>query len=204
MQRAKAFFRQAAQGTAGRCAAPCAAADGRAGDGVAEADVVIEAIVESVDASAPLRPTRTETQTYRPYLPPTPRASDRNSRGRLRDPTAWSASISSIGGQLQLWKSCRASAPKRRMVQDALRFTRKARQAAAPCKSAPGFVVNRIFEPYVNEALFALESGIPAAVIDRAGKDFRMPMGPIELTDVVAWMSRSMWTGSADACSGGA
>jgi putative ABC transport system permease protein len=39
--------------------------------------------------------------------------------------------------------------------------------------------------PYVNEALFALESGIPAAVIDRAGKDFGMPMGPIELTDVV-------------------
>jgi 3-hydroxyacyl-CoA dehydrogenase/enoyl-CoA hydratase/3-hydroxybutyryl-CoA epimerase len=39
--------------------------------------------------------------------------------------------------------------------------------------------------PYVNEALFALESGVPAAVIDRAGKDFGMPMGPIELTDVV-------------------
>jgi 3-hydroxyacyl-CoA dehydrogenase/enoyl-CoA hydratase/3-hydroxybutyryl-CoA epimerase len=39
--------------------------------------------------------------------------------------------------------------------------------------------------PYVNEALFALEGGIPAPVIDRAGKDFGMPMGPIELTDVV-------------------
>jgi 3-hydroxyacyl-CoA dehydrogenase/enoyl-CoA hydratase/3-hydroxybutyryl-CoA epimerase len=37
----------------------------------------------------------------------------------------------------------------------------------------------------VNEALFALESGIPAEVIDRAAVQFGMPMGPIELTDVV-------------------
>ncbi|MDP9084284.1 MAG: 3-hydroxyacyl-CoA dehydrogenase family protein, partial [Pseudomonadota bacterium] len=54
-----------------------------------------------------------------------------------------------------------------------------------PCKSAPGFVVNRILTPYINEALFALEGGVPAAVIDRVGKNFGMPMGPIELTDVV-------------------
>ncbi len=33
--------------------------------------------------------------------------------------------------------------------------------------------------------MFALEAGIPAAVIDRAAVQFGMPMGPIELTDVV-------------------
>jgi 3-hydroxyacyl-CoA dehydrogenase/enoyl-CoA hydratase/3-hydroxybutyryl-CoA epimerase len=46
-------------------------------------------------------------------------------------------------------------------------------------------VVNRILTPYVNEALFALEAGVPAAIIDKVAKDFGMPMGPIELTDVV-------------------
>jgi 3-hydroxyacyl-CoA dehydrogenase/enoyl-CoA hydratase/3-hydroxybutyryl-CoA epimerase len=45
--------------------------------------------------------------------------------------------------------------------------------------------VNRILTPYINEALFALEGGVPAAVIDRVGKAFGMPIGPIELTDVV-------------------
>jgi 3-hydroxyacyl-CoA dehydrogenase/enoyl-CoA hydratase/3-hydroxybutyryl-CoA epimerase len=45
--------------------------------------------------------------------------------------------------------------------------------------------VNRILTPYVNEAFFALEAGIPAAVIDRAAEQFGMPMGPIELSDVV-------------------
>jgi 3-hydroxyacyl-CoA dehydrogenase/enoyl-CoA hydratase/3-hydroxybutyryl-CoA epimerase len=70
-------------------------------------------------------------------------------------------------------------------VQNALKFTRKLDKLPLPCKSAPGFVVNRILTPYVNEALFALEGGTPAAVIDRVGKAFGMPMGPIELTDVV-------------------
>jgi 3-hydroxyacyl-CoA dehydrogenase/enoyl-CoA hydratase/3-hydroxybutyryl-CoA epimerase len=39
--------------------------------------------------------------------------------------------------------------------------------------------------PYINEALFALAEGIPAAVIDKAGTRFGMPVGPIELADVV-------------------
>ncbi len=71
------------------------------------------------------------------------------------------------------------------MVTDALKFTRKLDKLPLPCKSAPGFVVNRILTPYVNEALFALEAGIPAEVIDLAAVRFGMPMGPIELTDVV-------------------
>jgi 3-hydroxyacyl-CoA dehydrogenase/enoyl-CoA hydratase/3-hydroxybutyryl-CoA epimerase len=39
--------------------------------------------------------------------------------------------------------------------------------------------------PYINEALFALSEGIAAGVIDRAGTRFGMPVGPIELADVV-------------------
>jgi 3-hydroxyacyl-CoA dehydrogenase/enoyl-CoA hydratase/3-hydroxybutyryl-CoA epimerase len=71
------------------------------------------------------------------------------------------------------------------VVTDALKFTRKLDKLPLPCKSAPGFVVNRILTPYVNEALFALEAGIPAEVIDLAAVRFGLPMGPIELTDVV-------------------
>ena len=87
--------------------------------------------------------------------------------------------------QLPLVEIVQGAATQAAVVQGALTFTRKLDKLPLPCKSAPGFVVNRILTPYVNEALFALESGIPADVIDRAGKDFGMPMGPIELTDVV-------------------
>jgi len=64
-------------------------------------------------------------------------------------------------------------------------FARKLDKLPLPCRSAPGFVVNRILMPYINEALFALEDALPAAVIDLAGTRFGMPVGPIELADVV-------------------
>jgi len=87
--------------------------------------------------------------------------------------------------QLPLVEIVEGSRTAPQALQTALRFARKLDKLPLPCKSAPGFVVNRILAPYVNEALFALEGGIPAAVIDRAATDFGMPMGPIELTDVV-------------------
>jgi 3-hydroxyacyl-CoA dehydrogenase/enoyl-CoA hydratase/3-hydroxybutyryl-CoA epimerase len=39
--------------------------------------------------------------------------------------------------------------------------------------------------PYLYEAMFAAQEGVPLAVIDAAAVDFGMPMGPIELADVV-------------------
>jgi 3-hydroxyacyl-CoA dehydrogenase/enoyl-CoA hydratase/3-hydroxybutyryl-CoA epimerase len=39
--------------------------------------------------------------------------------------------------------------------------------------------------PYLHEAMLALEEGVPGALIDRVAVDFGMPMGPVELADVV-------------------
>lgn len=51
----------------------------------------------------------------------------------------------------------------------------------------PGFLVNRILCPMLNEAIFALESGIATAEdIDKAMKlGTNQPMGPLELADFV-------------------
>ena len=54
-----------------------------------------------------------------------------------------------------------------------------------PVKGTPGFLVNRILVPYLLEAVRCHTEGIPGPVIDRAGKRFGMPMGPIELIDTV-------------------
>jgi 3-hydroxyacyl-CoA dehydrogenase/enoyl-CoA hydratase/3-hydroxybutyryl-CoA epimerase len=64
-------------------------------------------------------------------------------------------------------------------------FVKKIDKLPVPVKSAPGFLVNRILTPYMNEAQLMLEEGIPAETIDAAAKEFGMPMGPIELADVV-------------------
>jgi len=39
--------------------------------------------------------------------------------------------------------------------------------------------------PYLHEALYAAGEGVPLALIDQVAVDFGMPMGPIELSDVV-------------------
>lgn len=54
-----------------------------------------------------------------------------------------------------------------------------------PVKGTPGFLVNRVLVPYLMEAVRCHAEGIPDPVIDRAAKQFGMPMGPIELIDTV-------------------
>jgi 3-hydroxyacyl-CoA dehydrogenase/enoyl-CoA hydratase/3-hydroxybutyryl-CoA epimerase len=49
----------------------------------------------------------------------------------------------------------------------------------------PGFLVNRILGPYMNEAGFLLAAGASVEAVDRAAKRFGMPMGPLRLVDEV-------------------
>ncbi len=50
---------------------------------------------------------------------------------------------------------------------------------------SPGFLVNRLLLPYLNEAVYLLEEGYPISWIDQAFLDFGMPMGPLRLIDEV-------------------
>jgi 3-hydroxyacyl-CoA dehydrogenase/enoyl-CoA hydratase/3-hydroxybutyryl-CoA epimerase/3-hydroxyacyl-CoA dehydrogenase/enoyl-CoA hydratase/3-hydroxybutyryl-CoA epimerase/enoyl-CoA isomerase len=52
-------------------------------------------------------------------------------------------------------------------------------------KDCPGFLVNRILFPYLNEAMVLLEEGADPRAIDKAASEFGMPMGPITLSDLV-------------------
>jgi 3-hydroxyacyl-CoA dehydrogenase len=49
----------------------------------------------------------------------------------------------------------------------------------------PGFLVNRLLLPYMNEAALLLCEGAGIHEIERAAKAFGMPMGPFTLYDVV-------------------
>ncbi len=52
-------------------------------------------------------------------------------------------------------------------------------------KDGPGFLVNRILMPYLNEAGFLLEEGVSLKDLDQAALNFGMPMGPGRLMDEV-------------------
>ncbi|MBZ0222872.1 MAG: enoyl-CoA hydratase/isomerase family protein [Dokdonella sp.] len=67
----------------------------------------------------------------------------------------------------------------------ALAFCKAIDKLPIPVAGSPGFLVNRTLMPYMLEAARAYAEGIPAPVIDKAAKKFGMPMGPIELIDTV-------------------
>jgi 3-hydroxyacyl-CoA dehydrogenase/enoyl-CoA hydratase/3-hydroxybutyryl-CoA epimerase/enoyl-CoA isomerase len=52
-------------------------------------------------------------------------------------------------------------------------------------RDCPGFLVNRILFPYLNESLVLLQEGASPRAIDKAAMVFGMPMGPIALHDLV-------------------
>ena len=49
----------------------------------------------------------------------------------------------------------------------------------------PGFLVNRILIPYLNEACYLLEEGVPIKKLEQACVNFGMPMGPCRLLDEI-------------------
>lgn len=67
----------------------------------------------------------------------------------------------------------------------AFAFCKAIDKLPVPVAGTPGFLVNRILMPYMLEAARAYSEGIPGPVIDKAAKKFGMPMGPIELIDTV-------------------
>ena len=52
-------------------------------------------------------------------------------------------------------------------------------------KDCPGFLVNRLLLPYLNEATWLLDEGIDLEDIDKACIHFGMPMGPFHLMDEI-------------------
>ncbi len=67
----------------------------------------------------------------------------------------------------------------------ALEMAQKIGKTAITCKDTPGFVVNRLFVPYIIDAVRLLEEGVASAEdIDTAMKlGCNMPMGPLEFQD---------------------
>ena len=70
-------------------------------------------------------------------------------------------------------------------VVTVVRFGRKMGKTVIVVADRPGFWVNRILSPYLNEAGFLLEEGTPMELIDRAATKFGFPVGPVTLLDEV-------------------
>ncbi len=71
------------------------------------------------------------------------------------------------------------------VITTAVHFGRRMGKTVIVVRDCPGFWVNRILAPYMNEAGHLLSEGVPVEVIDRAMTKFGFPVGPITLLDEV-------------------
>jgi 3-hydroxyacyl-CoA dehydrogenase / enoyl-CoA hydratase / 3-hydroxybutyryl-CoA epimerase len=157
------------------------------GSGVAQADLVIEAIFENATAKQELY-ARLEPR----MLPGAVLATNTSSimlevlqRGLNRPQRFVGLHFFNPVPRMPLVEVVRSESTDPAILQRALAFAHQIDKLPLPCHSAPGFVVNRVLMPYLTQAMRALEEGVPLAAIDAAAESFGMPMGPIELADVV-------------------
>jgi 3-hydroxyacyl-CoA dehydrogenase/enoyl-CoA hydratase/3-hydroxybutyryl-CoA epimerase len=87
--------------------------------------------------------------------------------------------------KMPLVEVVRAPSTDERVVSLLVNFAAAAGKTPVVCGDSPGFIVNRILTPYLNEAGTLLGEGLPVEAIDRTMKKFGMPMGPLELLDQV-------------------
>jgi 3-hydroxyacyl-CoA dehydrogenase/enoyl-CoA hydratase/3-hydroxybutyryl-CoA epimerase len=154
---------------------------------VPEADLVIEAIFENLDAKRAL---------YAALLP-------RMKAGAILATNTSSLVLESLSegmqdpgrfvglhffnpvAQMPLVEIIRGSDTRAEVMSSAAAFVRRIDKLPLPCRSAPGFLVNRLLIPYMQEGMIAVEEGTTPEAVDAAAVRFGMPMGPIELSDVV-------------------
>ena len=67
----------------------------------------------------------------------------------------------------------------------AVAFGRRIGKTVIVVRDQPGFFVNRILSPYINEACRLLVEGVPIEAVDRAMTGWGFPVGPVTLLDEV-------------------
>jgi len=158
-----------------------------AGDGVARADVIIEAIFENVEAKRALFAAIEKRATPTALL-----ATNTSSIPLEAIATALADPSRLIGlhffnpvAKMMLVEIVVGAGTNRDLVAPAAAFVRQIDKLPLPVKSAPGFLVNRVLAPYLMAAMKAVDEGIAPETVDEAALAFGMPMGPIELADTV-------------------
>jgi 3-hydroxyacyl-CoA dehydrogenase/enoyl-CoA hydratase/3-hydroxybutyryl-CoA epimerase len=157
------------------------------GDGIAGADLIIEAVPENLDLKrkifAGIEPKMKASAILATNTSSIPLEQLRT--GLPRPERLVGIHFFNPVSRMQLVEVVSHDQVADAVLADARAFLGRIDRLPAPVKSAPGFLVNRALTPYLLEALLMLDAGMKKETIDKAAVDFGMPMGPIELADEV-------------------
>ena len=158
-------------------------------DSLGEADLMIEAIVESADAKKELFRTADDALPLHAIL-----ASNTSSIPITELAAVTSRPEQVIGMHffnpvpvLALVEVIRAEQTSDETAEAIVALARDLGKTPAEANDFPGFVSNRILMPFINEAAYALMEGVaePEAIDTVARLGFAHPMGPLALADLI-------------------
>ncbi|HEX5611305.1 MAG TPA: 3-hydroxyacyl-CoA dehydrogenase NAD-binding domain-containing protein [Burkholderiales bacterium] len=157
------------------------------GAGAARADVIIEAIFENLDAKRQL------FAKLEAIAKPDAILASNTSSLKLADIAANFRDPSRLVGihffnpvpQMMLVEVVSGNRTDAELAKKAAAFVRQIDKLPLPVKDSPGFLVNRVLGPYMQNAFRMVDAGTKPETIDAAMEDYGMPMGPMELADTV-------------------
>lgn len=156
-------------------------------DGMKSADLVVEAVVENMEVK---KKVFAELEEYvRPDCILTSNTSSlslEEMSKALRDPGRFAGlHFFNPVNKMPLVEIITHERVKPEVVQTLLKWVLDVKKTPIVVKDGPGFLVNRILAPYLNEAAYLLEEGVSIEALDEAALNFGMPMGPCRLMDEI-------------------
>ncbi len=156
-------------------------------DGFGNADVIIEAIVEDMDIKK-----KALAETYKYCKSDVIIATNTSSLSVNEMATAVPRPENFIGmhffnpvDKMPLIEVVRGDKTSDQTVATIFNLCKKMGKIPVVMKDGPGFLVNRLLLPYLNEAVYLLGEGHSVEDIDKAFLNFGMPMGPLHLIDEI-------------------
>lgn len=172
---------------------------------LANCDLVIEAIIENIDAK------REIYSRLEPLMRPEAILASNTSTipiTRLAEKLQRPENFCGIHffnpvRKMQLVEVIRGAKTSDETVATAVAYAKRIGKMPIVVNDGPGFLVNRLLLPYMNEALELLAEGATIEAVDKAATKFGMPMGPITLFDMVGidtamYAGRVMWEAFPD------
>jgi 3-hydroxyacyl-CoA dehydrogenase / enoyl-CoA hydratase / 3-hydroxybutyryl-CoA epimerase len=155
--------------------------------GFATVDVVIEAVVERMDVKKQvLREAESHVGTGCVLATNTSSLSVSEMQGALQRPGDFAGMhFFNPVHRMPLVEVIRGEQTTDQTIATVVALTRKLEKTPVIVRDGPGFLVNRVLAPYLNEAAWMLADGGSVDQIDRTLRRFGMPMGPLRLLDEV-------------------
>jgi len=157
------------------------------GKQIKHADVIIEAIIEKLDVKQKLfADLETKAKPGAVLATNTSSLKLEDIAKPLKDPGRLvGLHFFNPVAQLPLVEVVHGEGTREEEVGKACRFVTAINKLPLVVKSCSGFLVNRVLAPYMMEAVRLYQDGQPREKIDQAALKFGMPMGPMELMDMV-------------------